>query len=266
MVGIVRKDAPGLSSIIRGVKCEMRFTPEQVDDLNARFVDSHPVEIISWAIEQFQYRVSLACSLGAEDMVILDILSKNAPEPRVFVLDTGRLHQETYDTLEAARLKYGVDFDVYFPLTESLEMLVAANGPNSFYTSVENRRECCRIRKVEPLQRALSGLDAWITGLRRGQTQTRITVARFEIDNAHGGLLKINPLADWSEDDVWDYIRDAGVPYNTLHDSGYPSIGCAPCTRRIDSGEDLRAGRWWWESPEQKECGIHIVDGKVVRR
>ena len=218
---------------------------------------AEPEQIIRSAIETYGHRVSLACSFGAEDMVLVDMLCRITDSPRVFFLDTGRLHQETYDLMAAAIARYGISFEAYFPQTDLLEALIRAKGPNSFYDSIENRRECCRIRKVEPLARALTGLDAWITGLRRSQSVTRTDMQTVEVDEAHGGILKISPLADWSQEEVWDYIRKNTVPYNALHDKGFPSIGCAPCTRAIEFGEDLRAGRWWWESPEHKECGLH---------
>lgn len=217
-----------------------------------------PQEVLAWAAARFGDHVALACSMGAEDMVLLDILVEIRPRARVFLLDTGRLHQETYDLVERARERYGIDFEVYFPRSEAVEGLLRVKGPNSFYQSVEERRECCHIRKVEPLSRALSGLDAWITGLRREQAVTRSEVAVVEEDAGHGGILKINPLVTWTGEQVWEYIREHNVPYHRLHDQGYPSIGCAPCTRAILPGEDVRAGRWWWENPEQKECGLHV--------
>lgn len=235
-------------------------------ELNQSFVNSKAWDIIRWALETFTERVSLASSFGAEDMVLVDILAGLSKSPRIFVLDTGRLHQETYDVISRARSKYGIEFEFYFPQAEAVEQLLRAKGPNSFYDSVENRKKCCFVRKVEPLGRALSTVDAWITGLRRGQSITRTELDIFEIDESHGGILKINPLLGWSEEDVWNYIRSNDVPYNALHERGFPSIGCEPCTRAIQTGEDLRAGRWWWESPEHKECGLHIKDGKVVRR
>ena len=218
---------------------------------------AEPEQVLRSAIETYGDRVSLACSFGAEDMVLMDMLCRITDSPRIFFLDTGRLHQETYDLMAVAMQRYGISFEAYFPETDALEALIRAKGPNSFYDSVEDRKECCRIRKVEPLARALTGLDAWITGLRRSQSVTRLDMQTVETDEAHGGILKINPLADWSEEDVWDYIRTNAVPYNALHDKGFPSIGCAPCTRAIEVGEDLRAGRWWWELPEHKECGLH---------
>jgi phosphoadenosine phosphosulfate reductase len=216
-----------------------------------------PQTILEWAVRRFGDRVSLACSLGVEDMAILDMLSRITPAPRVFVLDTGRLHQETYDLMERARDRYGVEFEVYFPAAENVERLVRIKGPNSFYNSLEDRRECCGIRKVEPLSRALAGEDAWITGLRRGQAVTRGALSAVEQDDAHGGIVKISPLADWSDEQVWEYVRSNNVPYHRLHDQGFPSIGCAPCTRAVLPGEDIRAGRWWWENSDQKECGLH---------
>jgi phosphoadenosine phosphosulfate reductase len=218
------------------------------------------VELLGWALERFRPRIALASSFGAEDVVLIDLLMELDPRARVFTLDTGRLHSETYALAQALRDRYGLAIDVFFPRTEALEAMVRAHGVNLFYASVENRKLCCGVRKVEPLGRALEGLDAWITGLRREQAMTRGRVRKVEIDADHGGILKLNPLADWSWDRVWGYIRDHAVPYNALHDEGFPSIGCAPCTRAVKPGEDLRAGRWWWEQDAAaKECGLHPV-------
>lgn len=234
--------------------------------LGIRFRRALPQEVLEWAVNQFGDRLTLASSFGAEDVVLIDILSKITASPRIFFLDTGRLHQETYDVLERVRSHYGIKVEIFFPETKAVEKLVREKGPNSFYNSVEDRKECCRVRKVEPLSRALVGVDAWITGLRRSQSATRLDLCKIELDKAHGGILKINPLVDWSEEDVWRYIREHDVPYNLLHDRGFPSIGCAPCTRAVMPGEDIRAGRWWWELPEHKECGLHIKDGEVTQR
>lgn len=174
----------------------------------------------------------------------------------LFTLDTGRLFQDTYELIERTESRYGVKFRILFPHQSDVETMVARHGLNLFRQSVELRKECCRVRKVEPLRRALAGLDAWITGLRREQSLTRQTLEAVEWDAANG-LVKINPLRDWSEAQVRDYIRARGVPYNPLHDQGFPTIGCACCTRAIRPGEDMRAGRWWWEAPEHKECGLH---------
>lgn len=233
-------------------------TQTDISNLNAQFEALPPQALLKWAVEQFGNRVALACSFGAEDVVLVDMLVKVTPQPRIFVLDTGRLHQETYDVMERCRQRYHIEFEVYFPQTALVEQLLRTKGANSFYLSVENRKECCHIRKVEPLGRALQGLQAWITGLRRQQAVTRASIPKIEVDEAHGGILKLNPLVDWSEEQVWEYIRAHNVPYNVLHDKGFPSIGCAPCTRAILPGEDIRAGRWWWETPEQKECGLHV--------
>jgi len=231
-----------------------------VSDLNLRFESAPAPDIVAWALDQFGSRVALASSFGAEDMVLIDMLARINRHARVFFLDTGRLHQETYDLMDEARKRYQMGFEVYFPNTEDVERLVSSKGPNSFFRSVEDRKECCRIRKVEPLRRALSTVDAWMTGLRRSQSVTRANLSLVEIDDSHGGILKVSPLASWSEADVWTYIRENDVPYNRLHDQGYPSIGCAPCTRAVKPGEDIRAGRWWWENPEHKECGLHLRD------
>ena len=215
-------------------------------------------EILKWAFETFGERVALASSFGVEDVALIDIMVTLNPKARIFTLDTGRLNEETYEVMERVREKYGISLGSYFPDAKAVEQLERAKGLYSFRKSVENRKECCGIRKVEPLGRALSHLDAWITGLRRQQAVTRTAVAKIEIDEGHHNMVKLNPVADWTEQQVWDYVRRRGVPYNKLHDQGYPSIGCSPCTRAIKLGEDIRAGRWWWETPEQKECGLHV--------
>jgi phosphoadenosine phosphosulfate reductase len=205
-----------------------------------------------------------ASSLAAEDMVLTDMILKAGLPIGIFSLDTGRLHKETLDVLARVKDKYNYDIAVYKPVPEAANAYVAQFGLNAFYDSVEMRKECCRVRKVEPLGRALAGNKAWVTGQRRAQSSTRAELHVQEDDAAHG-MAKFNPLADWSEQDVWNYIRDNGVPYNALHDQGYPSIGCEPCTRAVQPGEDVRAGRWWWENPDSKECGLHMVDGKLIR-
>lgn len=206
----------------------------------------------------------LASSLAAEDMVLTDMILRPGLPIGIFTLETGRLHKETLDMVARIKQTYAYDIELYQPQPEAVEAYVKTNGLNAFYDSVEMRKECCRIRKVEPLGRALAGKKAWITGQRRAQSTTRAELHVQEDDAAHG-MVKFNPLADWSEEDVWRYIRDNNVPYNALHDKGYPSIGCEPCTRAIQPGEDVRAGRWWWENADTKECGLHLVDGKLVR-
>ena len=205
-----------------------------------------------------------ASSLAAEDMVLTDLILKAKLPIGIFSLETGRLHAETLAVLDKVRETYGSDITLFRPQPEAVDAYVAHNGLNAFYDSVEMRRECCRIRKVEPLGRALAGNKAWVTGQRRAQSSTRAELHIEEDDAAHG-MTKFNPLADWSEEDVWNYIRSNNVPYNALHDQGYPSIGCQPCTRAVEPGEDVRAGRWWWENPDSKECGLHMVDGKLIR-
>jgi phosphoadenosine phosphosulfate reductase len=205
-----------------------------------------------------------ASSLAAEDMVLTDLILKSALPIGIFSLDTGRLHAETLAVVDAVRDSYGYEIALFRPDPAAVEAYVSGKGLNAFYEGVDQRRECCHIRKVEPLGRALAGKRAWITGQRRAQSATRATLAVQEDDPAHR-MAKFNPLADWSEQDVWDYLRANKVPYNALHDRGYPSIGCEPCTRAVQPGEDVRAGRWWWENPESKECGLHVVDGKLVR-
>lgn len=205
-----------------------------------------------------------ASSLAAEDMVLTDMILKAKLPIGIFSLETGRLHQETLAVLDKVKARYDHDITLYRPQPAAVAAYVEQNGLNAFYNSVEMRRECCRIRKVEPLGRALAGNKAWVTGQRRAQSTTRAELHVQEIDAAHA-MTKFNPLADWSEDDVWAYIRANDVPYNALHDQGYPSIGCEPCTRAVQPGEDVRAGRWWWENPDSKECGLHMVDGKLIR-
>ena len=205
-----------------------------------------------------------ASSLAAEDMVLTDLILKAGLPIGIFSLDTGRLHPETLAVVDAVKARYDYAITLYHPNQQAVDEYVARNGLNAFYDSIEMRRSCCGIRKVEPLGRALAGNRAWVTGQRRAQSTTRAELAVEEIDAAHG-MTKFNPLADWSEEDVWNYIRVNDVPYNALHDQGFPSIGCAPCTRAVQPGEDVRAGRWWWENPEQKECGLHMVDGKLIR-
>ena len=205
-----------------------------------------------------------ASSLAAEDMVLTDLILKAGLPIGIFSLETGRLHPETLAVLDQVKATYGVDIALFKPQPEAVEAYVAQHGLNGFYDSVELRRACCGIRKVEPLGRALAGNKAWVTGQRRAQSSTRAALDVQEDDPAHG-MSKFNPLADWSEQDVWNYIRAHQVPYNALHDQGFPSIGCAPCTRAVKPGEDVRAGRWWWENPDSKECGLHLVDGKLIR-
>ena len=205
-----------------------------------------------------------ASSLAAEDMVLTDLILRAKLPIAIFTLETGRLHAETLGMLDRIREIYRYEVTPFKPEAAAVAQYVTQHGLNAFYDSVEMRKECCRIRKVEPLNRALAGNKAWVTGQRRAQSTTRNELNVQEDDAAHA-MTKFNPLADWSEEDVWHYIRSHGVPYNPLHDKGFPSIGCEPCTRAIQPGEDVRAGRWWWENPESKECGLHVVDGKLVR-
>jgi phosphoadenosine phosphosulfate reductase len=230
---------------------------EQIASLAEQAEERSPQEILRWALDRFHPRLGFASSFGVEDVAVIDMLSKIRPDARVFSLDTGRLPAETYEVMERVREKYQIAIEVHFPDRDAVETLEREKGFYSFRASVEERKRCCGIRKVAPLGRALAGLDAWITGLRREQAVTRAAVPAVESDAAHGGILKINPLASWSEGQVWDYVRANHVPYNRLHDQGYPSLGCAPCTRAVKPGEDVRAGRWWWENPESKECGLH---------
>jgi len=223
----------------------------------SQFETKSPQEILTWALEKYGTRVGIASSFGLEDMVLIDMASKITKEFTVFTLDTGRLHEETYLTMDRTRSHYGIAIQSYFPKMEAVEQLERQKGFFSFKESLENRKECCAIRKVEPLTRALSTLDAWITGIRRDQIVTRTDITKVGEDADRPSLIKINPIADWSLEQVEDYIANNKVPVNPLHKQNYPSIGCAPCTRPIEAGEDIRAGRWWWENPDHKECGLH---------
>jgi phosphoadenosine phosphosulfate reductase len=216
-------------------------------------------EILAWGFERFVPRIALSASFGSPDgMVILDIMHQLDPKKaRVFTIDTGRLPQETYNLIDRVRDRYEVEVEVYFPDPERVQKMVRTHGMNLFYESPEKRKLCCAIRKVEPLERALGDLDAWISGLRPEQSVTRASVLPVEVDDVHDGRIKLNPLATWTKEDVWAYVRKHAVPVNALHAKGYPSVGCAPCSRAIREGEDERAGRWWWEQPENRECGIH---------
>ena len=214
-------------------------------------------ELIQWTIDQYGLIAGLACSFGMEDMILIDIIAKLKGPMTIFTLDTGRLHEETYQIMDRVRSHYGLENKTYFPNLEQVQVLVREKGFFSFKESIENRKECCGIRKVEPLNRALGELDAWVTGLRRDQAVTRTQTPKVLEDADHPPLVKINPLADWTQGQVESYIEKNKVPVNALHKKNYPSIGCAPCTRPNDPGEDIRAGRWLWENPEHKECGLH---------
>jgi len=214
------------------------------------------ISLIQKNIEKL-HSVAFANSLGAEDMVLVDLIRKNKLNVEIFSIDTGRLPSETYHLIQEVEDKYEFKIKIYFPNQEKVESYVNLNGINAFYNSLDLRKSCCGIRKVEPLNRALKDKKAWITGMRQEQSQTRQTLQEEEFDEAHQSQ-KLNPLSSWSEHEIWAYIKINEVPYNALHDQFYPSIGCAPCTRAISEGEDVRAGRWWWEDPQNKECGLHV--------
>ena len=237
-----------------------KFTGEQIQQLNAKL--KTPQEVLRWALDNLHPRIAVASSFGAEDVAIIDMISNINPKARVFTLDTGRLNQETYDVMDEIRSRYDMNIEVMFPDNDEVEQMVRVNGMNLFYHSVGNRKLCCGIRKVHPLNRMLSTLDGWITGLRADQTEVRSNSNKIEIDSQHNDIIKVNPILEWSWEQTWDYIKKNNIPYNKLHDKGFPSIGCEPCTRAIKPGEPLRAGRWWWESDTEKECGLHADHGK----
>ena len=239
-------------------KITSKPTLVQLQKISDEMENMSAYDILKWAIDTYGLSIGLASSFGAEDVVIIDLMTNiNKIKTRVFTLDTGRLNQETYDIMDEIRKRYDMRIEVYFPYQNEVEEMVQAKGMNLMYESIDNRKYCCKIRKVHPLNRALSQLDGWITGLRREQTITRANIKKIEIDYLHSNIVKVNPLADWTSDAVWDYIHKNNIPYNKLHDLGYPSIGCEPCTRAILPNEDPRSGRWWWENAEHKECGLH---------
>jgi phosphoadenosine phosphosulfate reductase len=231
----------------------------EITEAAAKLRGADPAAVVKWAVDRFGARIAVASSFSVEDCVLIDLAHKaSGGKARVFALDTGRLHDETYQTAERVRMKYGVEIEWMFPRREAVEQLVRIKGLYSFRDSLDNRHECCGIRKVEPLGRALADLDAWFTGLRREQSVTRTEGAEVEVDAAHGDMTKVNPLIGWTMEQVRAYAKAHAVPVHPLHDKGFPSIGCAPCTRAIQPGDHPRAGRWWWEDPENKECGIHL--------
>ena len=229
---------------------------EAVKEFQERFKDKDPRDILQFFLEKYAGRIAFSSSMGAEDQVITHMISEINMDIRIFTLDTGRLFPETYDLIDMTNKRYGINIEIFFPDADKVEKMVRSHGINLFYESVENRKLCCHIRKIEPLKKALHGMEAWMNGRRREQSITRNHLSVVEWDTAHE-IIKVNPLLNWDTDKVWKYIHKYKIPYNPLHDKGYPSIGCFPCTRAIQPGEDLRAGRWWWENPEMKECGLH---------
>ena len=225
-------------------------------ELNSELKGQSVEVVLKRLLEEFDHRIALSSSLSIEDQLLTDALVKINPQVRIFTLDTGRLFPETYDLIEKTNTKYGIKLDVYFPDYHEVQQLIKTDGINLFYKGIEQRKACCQIRKLNPLRRAFEGLDGWICGLRKEQSVTRNQIELIEWD-ANNQLIKVNPLIDYTEEAVWEYIRTHQVPFNKLQLQGFPSIGCQPCTRAVQPGEDIRSGRWWWENPEHKECGLH---------
>jgi len=222
--------------------------------------DKSPQEVLSWSIDRFGSRLAICSSFQAEGCVLIDMATRIDPKVRVFTIDTGRLPAETIAVMQRIRERYGIAIEVQRADGATVETMVNRHGgPDFFYREVNLRLLCCQVRKVLPLRRALRKCDAWVTGLRRDQWATRSNIRKIEIDHDHGGIVKVSPLADWSEEEIWDYLRANEVPYNALYDRGYASIGCAPCTRAVEPGADPRSGRWWWEKGAPKECGMHCA-------
>lgn len=228
-----------------------------VHEVAERFEHASAESLLAWALERFHPRMAISAAGGVDGMALLDMAWRLDPRVRVFTLDTGRLPPETYALFEEVRERYGIEVEVEYPDTSGVAELVTREGPNLMYRGVDLRLACCDVRKVQPLKRKLATLDAWVAGLRREQWVSRRNIAKVEVDRDHGGVVKLNPLADWTLDRVWDYVHANEVPYHELFDHGFTSIGCAPCTRPVLAGEPERAGRWWWEADTAKECGIH---------
>jgi len=235
-----------------------------IDRLEKELKDKSVLEQLTHLSEKFKDKIAFSTSFGQEDQVIVDLIFKNNIPIRVFTLDTGRMFEETYRLWNLTEKKYGKKILIYFPDQVEVENMVNKKGIYSFYESVENRQECCNIRKVKPLKRALENTDLWITGLRSQQSVTRTDLNLLEFSEAYS-VIKFNPLLNWSLEDVTAYLKSNNVPYNELHDKGFISIGCSPCTRAIQPGEDIRAGRWWWESKDKKECGLHVENQSDIK-
>ena len=227
-----------------------------IRQFNQQLKDQTAIEVLSFFILNYKDKLAFSSSLGAEDQIITQMISGIDPDVYIFTLDTGRLFPQTYDLLDTTQHRYKVKIRIFFPDNKAVEEMVNNKGINLFYESIENRKLCCQIRKIQSMKRALENVDFWISGLRREQSVTREDISVVEWDDLNNKI-KINPLINWKSEDLWDYIRQNNIPFNPLHEQGYPSIGCFPCTRAIEPGEDLRAGRWWWENPEMKECGLH---------
>lgn len=228
----------------------------QIKEYNEQFENSTAAEVLDFFLKNYKEKITFSSSLGAEDQMITQMIVAIDPTANIFTLDTGRLFPEAYELIEKTNSRYHIKMQTYFPASKQVERMVNEKGVNLFYESIENRKLCCNIRKIKPLLRALEGYDIWITGLRKDQSVTRNNNQLVEYDE-HNKIVKLNPLINWSEKEVWDYIHANNIPYNPLHDQGFLSIGCQPCTRAVEDGEDVRAGRWWWELPEHKECGLH---------
>lgn len=229
---------------------------KQIEELNKRFETEDSENVLKYFLNKFDGKIALASSLSVEDQVLTDMIIRLKPNAYIFTLDTGRLFPESYSLIEETNHKYNIRIRIFFPDSSQVEKMVNNEGINLFYTSVENRKKCCSIRKIEPLKRAFAGMKVWICGLRKEQSVTRNNIKLIEWDEMNA-LIKINPLINFTEEQLWQYIQKYKVPYNPLHDKNFPSIGCEPCTREVKEGEDIRAGRWWWESPIHKECGLH---------
>jgi len=242
--------------ILQAAFKQIEMSDKTIRELNERFQNQTPEKVLEYFLNKYKSKIALSSSMGSEDQVLTHMILGIDKKTKIFTLDTGRMFPETYDVIDKTCIKYGIKIKIFFPDNKKVEEMVNSKGINLFYESIENREYCCNVRKVEPLKRAFDGLDAWICGLRHEQSVTRYDMQLVEWDEVHN-LIKINPLINWTEEQVWDYIHKNNVPYNILHDKGFPSIGCRPCTRSVKKGEDIRTGRWWWEAPDHRECGLH---------
>lgn len=230
---------------------------EIIKHLNKKFEQKKAEEILEYFLKKYKGEITFSSSFGAEDQLLTDMITKIEKDTKIFTLDTYVLPPQTYDVMKKTNTRYEITVESYQPTYEELQQLYKKQGLNGFYESVENRKECCFVRKIVPLKKALMGMRVWITGLRAEQSVTRTEMQLLEWDEGND-IIKLNPLVLWTHEEVWTYIKENDVPYNELHDKGYPSIGCAPCTRAVKEGDDIRSGRWWWENPEHKECGLHF--------
>ena len=238
----------------------IEFDDLEIGELATHYELEQPEDVLKWAMDTFDpRRFAIVTSFQIDGSVLIDMAARINPKVRIITVDTGRMPQEQFDIIDAFRQRYGLEIEILFPDARDVEALTKKHGPNLFYDSINNRLLCCQVRKVVPQVRALKSLDCWVTGLRRDQWATRANIKKIELDHDHGGIVKLCPLADWNEDEVWAYAKDNDVPIHPLYYKGYKSLGCSPCCRPVEEGQHSRSGRWWWETNAPKECGMHCA-------